>query len=200
MPSKQEEINNSYAILETLLKRHTVVLIDCDFETPIEYFDKCQELYLIQSLDVLTIQPLTEFLRLLQLKNVKFENKIRIILNKFLKVRGGSSKAIVKGMSKYNNEDLSLMKDLFNIDQVKIVSEIPFDEDVYIKYLESLIECEINVKKYPKEFRQRLNNLASTIYPLLPNKKNKQKGGYNSYSDSFSSGMNNTLNNMRKKY
>ena len=201
VPSKQDEINDSYAIIETLLKNHSIVLIDCDFETPIDYYDKSQEIYLIQSFDVLTIQPLTEFLRLLQLKNINFENKIRIILNKCLKIRGGSSKAIIKGMSKYNNEDLSLMKDLFNIDQVKVVAEIPFDEDVYIKYLESLINCEIKTNSYPKIFRQNLNNLASIIYPLLPNKnKKKQKGGYNSYSSSFSSGMNNTLDNMRKKY
>ena len=204
VPSKQEEITNSYPIMETLLKRHSIILIDCDFETPTDYFDKSQEIYLIQSLDVLTIQPLTEFLRMLQLKNINFENKIRIILNKFLKVKGGSSKTFVKGMSKYNNEDLSLMKDLFNADQVKIAAEIPFDEDVYIKYLESLIDCEIRINSYPKEFKQKLNNLANVIYPLLPGKKElnkrKQKGGYNSYSNSFSSGMNNTLDNMRKKY
>ena len=184
VPSKQDEINNSYAIIETLLKEHSIVLIDCDFETPIDYFDKAQE-----------------FLRLSQLKNINFENKIRIILNKCLKIKGGSSRAIVKGMSKYNNEDLSLMKDLFNVDQVKVVAEIPFDEDVYIKYLESLINCEIKINGYPKAFKQMLNNLANIIYPLLPNKnKKKQKGGYNSYSNSFSSGMNNTLDNMRKKY
>ena len=204
VPSKQEEITNSYPIMETLLKRHSIILIDCDFETPIDYFDKSQEIYLIQSLDVLTIQPLTEFLRMLQLKNINFENKIRIILNKFLKVKGGSSKTFVKGMSKYNNEDLSLMKDLFNADQVKIAAEIPFDEDVYIKYLESLIDCEIRINSYPKEFKQKLNNLANVIYPLLPGKKEfnkrKQKNGYNSYSNSFSAGMNNTLDNMRKKY
>ena len=204
VPSKQEEITNSYPIMETLLKRHSIILIDCDFETPTDYFDKSQEIYLIQSLDVLTIQPLTEFLRMLQLKNINFENKIRIILNKFLKVKGGSSKTFVKGMSKYNNEDLSLMKDLFNADQVKIAAEIPFDEDVYIKYLESLIDCEIRINSYPKEFKQKLNNLANVIYPLLPGKKEfnkrKQKNGYNSYTNSFSAGMNNTLDNMRKKY
>ena len=199
VPSKQEEINDAYTIMETLLKRHSIVLIDCDFDTPIDYFDKSQELYLIQTFDVLTIQPLTEFLRMLQLKNITFENKIRVILNKCLKIRGGSSKAILKGMSKYNNEDLTLMKDLFNVDKVKVVAEIPFDEDVYIKYLEGLINCEIKINGYPKDFKQRLNNLASIVYPLLPNKK-KQKGGYNSYSNSFSSDMNNTLNNMRKKY
>jgi len=199
VPSKQDEIKNSKEIIETLLKKHSIVLIDCDFITPFDYFDIAQEIYLIQSFDVLTIQPLTEFLRMLQLKNVLFERKIRIILNKYLKIRGGNSKTIVKGMSKYNNEDLSLMKDLFDIDQVKVVAEIPFDEDVYIRYLESLISCEIWVNSYPKAFKQKLNNLANIIYPLLPN-KNKKKEKEHSYQKSFPSDMNNTLEDMRKKY
>ena len=74
-----EEIKNSHSIMETLVKNHSLILIDCDFNTPIEYFAKVQELYLVQSMDVLTIQPLTEFLRELKIKNALEESKIRII-------------------------------------------------------------------------------------------------------------------------
>ena len=69
IPSQNEEIKNSHSIMETLVKNHSLILIDCDFNTPIEYFAKVQELYLVQSMDVLTIQPLTEFLRELKIKN-----------------------------------------------------------------------------------------------------------------------------------
>lgn len=69
IPSQNEEIKNSHSIMETLVKNHSLILIDCDFNTPIEYFAKAQELYLVQSMDVLTIQPLTEFLRELKIKN-----------------------------------------------------------------------------------------------------------------------------------
>ena len=203
--SQKEEINNSHPIMETLLRNHSIILIDCDFETPVEYFEKSQEIYLIQSMDVLTIQPLTEFLRELKIKNALSENKIRIILNKLLRVRGVSGKNIVGGMSNYNDPEMSFMTELFDRNTVKIVSQIPFDEDVYAKYLESLIECEIKLNGYPKEFKAKLNNLAEVIYPLLPRNSNKKgkkapRGGYNQYSNSFSSGMNNTLDNMRKKY
>ena len=205
IPTQKDEINNSHPILETLVKNHSIVLIDCDFDTPIEYFDKSQEIYLIQSMDVLTIQPLTEFLRELQLKNVLDESKLRIILNKMLRLKRVNGAAIVGGMSKYNNPDMSLMKDLFNPKVVRTVAQFPFDEDVYVKYLESLIDCEIKLDGYPKEFKVLLRRLAEVIYPLLPNdnnsKKNKKsKQANNKYSNSFSSGMNNTLNNMRNKY
>ena len=57
------QMKNSFPILETLVTDHTLVLIDCDFETPMEYIEKSQEIYLIQSMDVLTIQPLTAFFK-----------------------------------------------------------------------------------------------------------------------------------------
>ena len=203
LPVNYNEINNSHPILETLIKNHSIVLIDCDFETPIEYFDKSQEIYLVQSMDVLTIQPLTEFLRRLKVKNVLDERKIRIILNKYLRLKGVSGKNIVGGMSNYNDPEMSFMTELFNKNLVKIVAEIPFDEDVYVKYLESMIECEIKLNKYPKEIKQILTNLAFIVYPLLngnDSKKGNKKSKLNDYSSSFSEGMNNTLNNMRKKY
>jgi hypothetical protein len=206
IPSQNEQINNSHPIIETLVRNHSLVLIDCDFTTPVEYFDKSQEIYLIQSMDVLTIQTLTEFLRELKIKNALGENKIRIILNKILRVKGVNGKNIVGGMSNYNDPEMSFMTELFDRNTVKIAGQLPFDEDVYAKYLENLIECEIKLNGYPKEFRTRLATLAEVIYPLLPNNnvdkkvKKKSKKENNQYSGSFSSGMNNTLDNMRKKY
>lgn len=200
-----DEIKNSHPIMETLVKNHSLILIDCDFDTPVEYFANSQEIYLIQSMDVLTIQPLTEFLRELQIKGILDERKLRIVLNKMLKLRRVNGNSIIGGMSKYNNADLSLMKELFNTKTVKVAATIPFDEDVYIKYLENMIDCEINLNGYPKEMKAKLSGLAEVVYPLLPNndtsKKNKKKGyNYNQYSSSFSADMNDTLNNMRKKY
>ena len=210
IPSQNEEIKNSHSIMETLVKNHSLILIDCDFNTPIEYFAKVQELYLVQSMDVLRIQPLTEFLRELKIKNALEESKIRIVLNKILRVRGVTGKNIVGGMSNYNDPEMSFMTELFDRNTVKVAAQIPFDEDVYAKYLEGLIECEIKLNGYPKEFKAKLTTLAETIYPLLPNnnnngKKNKKNSrqGYssnNQYPNSFSSGMNDTLNSMRNRY
>ena len=207
IPGEDEDvIKNSHPIMETLVKNHSLILIDCDFNTPFEYFANSQEIYLVQTMDVLTIQPLTEFLRELQIRGILEEYKLRIVLNKMLKLRRVNGSSIVGGMSKYNNADLSLMKELFNPKTVKVAATIPFDEDVYIKYLENMIDCEINLNGYPKEMKARLSELAEILYPLLPNnntsKKNKKRGysSNNQYSNSFSAGMNDTLNNMRKKY
>ena len=210
IPSQNEEIKNSHSIMETLVKNHSLILIDTDFETPLGYFKQTQETYLVQTLDVLTIQPLTAFLRDLKAKNILDETKLRIILNKTVRIRGINGKNIVGGMSNYNDPEMSFMTELFDRNTVKVAAQIPFDEDVYAKYLEGLIECEIKLNGYPKEFKAKLTTLAETIYPLLPNnnnngKKNKKNSrqGYssnNQYPNSFSSGMNDTLNSMRNRY
>ena len=203
-----EENNIEYVdpILETLVRNHSVILIDCDFSTPAEYFAKAQEIYVVQSMDILTIQPLTLFLRELEYQGVLDEQKLKIILNKVVRARGFSTKQIVEGMSVYKNADLSIWKQLFNSNNIKTIL-VPFSEEVYVRYLEQIAKCEIYTNKYPKDFQAILKDLSNVIYPLLPAKKDKskpQKGyqysttGYS--SNGFSSSVNDTLNNMKKRY
>lgn len=204
LPMEKEQIKNYGPILETLVKNHTCVLIDCDYDTPIGYFENAQEIYLVQSMDILTIQPLTAFLRELKSKNVLDESKIRIVINKYLRLKGVASKNIIGGMAFYNDPEMSFMTELFDRNNVQY-TEVPFNEEVYVKYLSGIAECDISSNNYPKEFKNVLNNLSSKVYQLAPrqaisvNKKDKAKNDQ-TYVSSFSSSMNNTLNNMRKKY
>ncbi len=198
LPDEKESIKNSGPILETLVKNHSVVLIDCDFSTPDEYFSQVQEIYLVQSMDVLTIQPLTAFLRGLKAKNILNENKLKIVINKYTKVRSITEKAIIGGMAFYNDPAMSFMTELFDRNLIKY-AVIPFDEDVYIKYLEALINCDVSLKGYSKNFMQSLNQLSNMIYPLVSG-KGTYKPKKSQYNDGFSASMNNTLNQMKQNY
>lgn len=204
IPSENENIKNFGPILETLVKNHSCILIDCDFNTPKEYFDNIQEIYLVQSMDILTIQPLTAFLRELKAKNILDEQKIRIVINKFVRLKGVTSKNIIGGMAFYNDPEMSFMTELFDRNNVKY-TEVPFDEEVYAKYLSGIAECEISSNSYPKEFKSVLKNLSEKVYQFAPrqvasSKKKNKANQAPSYANSFSSSMNNTLNNMKKKY
>ncbi len=198
------KINEVGPILENLAKNYSATLIDCDFSTPYGYFANAQEIYLVQSMDVLTIQPITAFLKELKNRDILNQKKIRIIINKSVRLRGITPKQIVGGMSRYNNPEMSMMTELFDRNAI-IPIEIPFDVDVYAKYLEGLADCNISISKYPRDFQNILNKLSNIIYPLLPARKSREKSpkGYqysNGYSNGFSNNVNNTLNNMRKKY
>lgn len=188
---------NATKILSTLIKSYSLVLIDCDFNTPIEYYENSQEIYLVQSMDVLTIQPLTAFLRDLKARNVLRQENIRIVINKETKTRTLNPKVIIGGMAYYNDPAMSFMTELFNKDSVKNCT-IPFDAQVYSKYLEELVNCKISLNGYSKNFIAALKNLGNMVYPLLSNKYRAVEN----YSDknAFSKKMDNTLEQMKRNY
>ncbi len=197
LPGDNLPLEDVNGIITPLLQNYSVVLMDCDFNTNSEYFGVAQEIYIVQTMDILTIQPMTAFLRDLKAKDILNPEKIRIIINKEVKVRGLTAKAIIGGLAYYNDPAMSFMTELFNKDTVKYCT-IPFEEDIYSRYLEGVMECEITINGYSKNFNMKLKELANMVYPLL-NNKYKPIGDYSS-KNKFSPNMNNTLEQMKNKY
>ena len=144
VPFSGKDFSNAEPILSTLVQNHSLILIDCDYDTDISYFASCQEMYLVQSMDILTIQPLTAFIRDLKFKGAWEPEKARVVINKEIPIKVLNNKMIIGGMSRYNGPDMSVMTDLFNKDMVKACS-IPFDEKVYGKYLETMATCKLSL-------------------------------------------------------
>jgi len=195
LPGEENYEGKSEEILQTLLQNYSLVLIDCDFETEYEYLRKSQEIYLVQSMDVLTIQPLTAYLRDLKAKGILEQDKLRVVINKNMRVRSITERTIIGGMAFYNDPAMSFMTELFNRETIKYVA-IPFDVQVYSKYLEGLVNCSINLNGYSKEFLNALKKLEDMVYPLI---NNKNKMGNTTYNN-FSNNMNNTLDKMKGIY
>lgn len=172
IPSQQDNIDVG-TIISTLVKNYSLVLIDCDFDTPFDVFQYAQEIYLVQSMDILTIQPLTAFLRELKAKNALIHEKLKIVVNKEARIRGLNAKVIIGGMAFYNDPSMTFMTELFNKDVIKYTT-IPFSDVVYSKYIEGLVNCKISINGYDKNFIGALKGLAKMVYPLL-NSKNKTK-------------------------
>ena len=198
LPNEGEAISNVSKVLETLLKNHSLILIDTDFKTPLGYFEQSQETYLVQTLDILTIQPLTAFLRELKSRNILDEKKLRVILNKTVKIRGITDKTIIGGMAYYNDPAMSFMTELFDRNLMRYVS-IPFEEETYTKYLENIIECEISLKGYSKVFMQTLKELSNMVYPLTNTYRPPTASGYGR-NNNFTPSINKTLNQMKNNY
>ena len=199
LPDEGEDIIHADKILETLLKNHSLILIDTDFDTPLRYFEQSQETYLVQTMDVLTIQPLTAFLRELKAKNILDESKLRVVLNKMVKIKGVSEKDIIGGMAFYNDPSMSYMTELFDRTLIKYVS-IPFEVETYIKYLEGVILCTISLKGYSKGFLQSLKELGSMVY--RPNTGAYTPPTAKGYAtrNTFTPNIDSTLNQMRNNY
>ena len=180
-------------MIATLVKEYDLVLIDCDFDSPKEIMKNVQEIYLVQSMDILTIQPLTTYLRDLKAKNLLSQEKLRIVINKMRKIRGLNEKTIIGGMSTYNDPPMSNQDKLFNKDSIKYTT-VRFEEQNYARYMEAIVDSnDIPLKSYTKNLMIDLKKLRDMVYPLLNGKgRNKNYG--------FSSNMNSTLERMKKKY
>ena len=203
LPNDGKDYSDAETILSTLVQNYSLILIDCDFDTPPAYFASCQEIYLVQSMDILTIQPLTAFLRDLKNIGVLEPEKVRVVVNKEIKVKSLSEKAIIGGMSFYNDPSMSYMNELFNKDMVKACT-IPFEDSVYAKYLDSMATCSISLNGYSKSFISKLKTLGNMVYPLVSKStygNGKTPAQSNNFaSKGFSKNIDNTLNQMRKKH
>lgn len=166
LPAKEKDQSGVENVLSALVKKHSLVLMDCDLHTDAQYFAGAQEIYLVQSMDILTIQPLTAFLRDLKTKNILQMEKLRVIINKELRVKGLNPKVLIGGMSFYNEPAMTFMTELFDKEKIKYCM-IPFEVDNYAKYLEALVDCNISINAYSKTFVANLKALANLVYPLL---------------------------------
>ncbi len=198
LPGDDVHFEDAEPIINTLNQNYSIVLLDCDFYTNSVYFDAAQEIYVVQSMDILTIQPMTAFLRDLKAKDILDPNKIRIVINKSMRVRGLTAKAIIGGLAFYNDPAMAFMTELFNKETVRFC-EIPFEEEVCARYLEGVMDCEISINGYSKNFTNRLKELANMVYPLVGGGKFKPNSDY-SPSNKFSADMNNTLEQMKNRY
>ena len=197
LPGDKDPVEDVDGLIATLLNNYSIILIDCDFSTPSEYFRIAQEIYIVQTMDILTIQPVTAFLRDLKAKEILDSEKIRVIINKQINVSGLTPKVIIGGLAFYNDPSMSFMTELFDRNTVKYFT-VPYDMEVCSKYLEGVMNCEISIKVYSKRFNAKLKELANMVYPLL-GKKSKNIGEYSS-GNNFSDDMNNTLERMKNKY
>ncbi len=169
VPNQKIEVNDVDSVVANLVKKYSLVLLDCDYKTDDRYFELAQEIYLVQTMDILTIQPLTAFLRDLQSSNKLDPTKLKVVINKAMKVRGLSTKAIVGGMSCYNNPEMSYMRELFDKDKIQTIV-IPYHEDTLSKYLSGMVDCFVSTSGYSKQFLVELKKLGDYVYPLITNK------------------------------
>ena len=165
LPNSDSEIDDKETAMKTLLNNNSLVLLDCDFDTDLEFFSIAQEVYFVQSFDILTIQALTGFIKKLKMNKIDYENKMKIIVNKYVSLSAINERAIVAAISVYNSPDTTYQLDLFDRNKVEYMV-IPFEERNYCKYLDDVVKCKITVRGYSKSLINSLNRLSKMVYSI----------------------------------
>ncbi len=163
MPGEDRKTYNASAAMETISSNNNAILVDTDFTTPIDYFRICQEIYVVQDMDILNINQLTMFLRNLKSKGVSM-NKLRVIINKHVKCVL-TAKDILDGIATYTSFDLKMYDELFNSSTIPYYI-LPFDMDNYKKYIEMVYKYSNKFATFTDEFKQNLEGIINSIYPV----------------------------------
>ena len=184
MPGDDRKQYNASVAIDTIMQNNNVILIDADFTTPYDYFRLCQEIYLVQDMNVLNITQTTLFLRELKSHGVPM-NKVRIIINKHVKC-ALTSKDIIDGIATYTSYDLKMFDELFNSATIPYFI-LPFEQENYTKYIEMLYKYTNKFSTFTDNFTSNLLKIINSIYPIggyvsqkstyTPQKKKSSFGG-----------------------
>lgn len=164
IPDNGKVYSDAENMYKTLLGEYDLILVDTDFNTNYGFFAGASEIFLVQSLDILTMQPFTRFLKNLKEEKILKDDNVKVVINKEIQLRGISRKVIVGGISTYNSPSMSYMTKIFDKDKVTVCS-IPFDITVYQRYLENIVYCKYDISGYSKKFIEDLKILAGLVYP-----------------------------------
>lgn len=163
VPGEDRKQYNPANIVETATNNNSVVLIDCDFSTPVDYYRLAQEIYVIQDMDVLNVNLITIFLRELKSRGIPL-NKVRVIINKHVKC-ALTAKDILDGIATYTSPDLKMYDDLFPASEMTY-HILPFDQENYTKYVEMMYKYSNTFSTFTREFKESLDQIVNTIYPI----------------------------------
>jgi len=163
VPGEDRKQYQASTLLETVTQHNSVVLVDCDFSTPAEYYRLANEIYVIQDMDVLNINQITMFLREIKSRGIPM-SKVKVIINKHVKC-ALTAKDILDGIATYTSPDLKMFDELFPASDMQYFI-LPFDQDNYTKYIEMMFKYSNMFNSFTKDFRQALDQIVHTIYPI----------------------------------
>lgn len=163
MPGDDRKTYNASVALDTINQNNKVILVDCDFTTPSDYFRLCNEIYIVQDMDILNIHQVTMFLRELKSRGVTM-NKIKIIINKHVKCTL-TAKDILDGIATYASYDLKMFDELFNSATIPYFI-LPFDVENYKKYIDMIFKYTNKFAYFTDDFKDSLNDIINSIYPI----------------------------------
>lgn len=163
MPGEDRKGYNANLIVDTIMQNNNVILIDADFTTPAEFFRLCQEIYIVQDMNVLNINQVSIFLRQLKSKGIPL-HKVRVIINKHVKC-SLTAKEILDGIATYTSYDLKMYDELLNSSTIPYYI-LPFDTENYRKYIEMIHKYSNKFSSFTEDFRVNLFKIINSIYPI----------------------------------
>ena len=165
VPGEDRKQYNATNVVQTAMQNNSVVLIDCDFSTPVDYYRLAQDIYVIQDMDVLNVNQITMFLKEIKTIGIPM-NKVKIVINKHVKC-ALTSKDLIDGIATYSSLDMNMVdpEPLFDTSGLQYFI-LPFDQENYTKYIEMVFKSSNAFSTFTREFKIALEQITNAIYPI----------------------------------
>lgn len=156
-------------VIDTAKKNCNLLIIDCDFTTPIEYFEQASEIYLVQDMDIIKLQETTAFLREFKNRNIDW-SKLSVIVNKYVKSSFTPKKIVEVGLAYYNDPQMTYTEEF---ETIKSYTTVPFTLEDYARYTEDIARDKIVYKNYSLQLKEAIEQICRKIYPASNSVKKK---------------------------
>ena len=154
------KIFRNRTIIDSVKGFNDLVIIDADFSTPLEYYEKADEIYIVQDLDIVRVQETTLFLRELKNRSIN-TNKIRIIINKYVKSLL-TPKRLIEGLSYYNDPQMSFTDEL--LDNKVPYFVVPMNMENYANYIDGMYKNNLDYRKYTQDFLNSIGEISKCVF------------------------------------
>ena len=175
IPKGREDNRKGYkhrAVIETAKRNCNLLIIDCDFSTPVEYFEQAQEIYLVQDLDIVKCRETVDFLREMKQKRMDW-SKFRLIINNEVKCKITPKRIRKDALTIYNDPNYTYNEE---IEEIKRFIVIPMDPLNYATYIEAMERGKIAYEKYTEPLKIAFEDLSTMVYGI-PGKRKGLFGG-----------------------
>ncbi len=166
IPKGKEDNRKGYRhrnVVDTAKRSCNLLIIDCDFTTPVEYFEQAQEIYVVQDYDLIKVVETKEFFRELKARRTDW-TKLRVIFNNTIPSMKITSKRIINDALTFYQDTSETYTEEF--DKIKRYIEFPMEQQNYINYIESIGRGRLDISKFTPSFVQSLETLSTMVYGI----------------------------------
>ena len=158
-----------FSVIDTAKENCNLLIIDCDYTTPIEYLEKAQEIYVVQDLDLLKVRETQEYFRDLKSRNIDW-SKLRVIFNNVVPCKITPKQLIKNGLTYYSDTTNTYTEEF---ERIKQYIEINLEPANYSNYIDGMNSGRINFDKFSVDFKQKIDALSKLVYGKVSGNKKR---------------------------
>jgi len=170
VPKGREDNRKGYkhrTVVETAKKNCNLLIIDCDFTTPIEYLEQAQEIFLVQDLDLIKCKETVDFLKDMKSRGLDW-SKLRLVINNEVKSKITAKKIRKYALMSYSDPYFTYSED---IEEIKRFITVPLDPQNYSVYIDAMEQGRIDYDKFTEPLKLAIEDLSTMVYGIPGKKK-----------------------------